>query len=92
MPLRIIIAESVLILPSHGILVAEYLELPMPHRPSFTEGLKIVLTPPNLPLPQGERHTPSWVKRGGGGVTQECPSCYETVNNSRKDGLCLEGG
>jgi len=27
------------------------------------------ITPPNLPLPQGEEYPPSWVKRGEGGVT-----------------------
>jgi hypothetical protein len=28
-----------------------------------------IITPPNLPLSQGEGYTPSWVKRGEGGVT-----------------------
>jgi len=27
------------------------------------------ITPPNLPLPQGEEYPPSWIKRGEGGVT-----------------------
>jgi hypothetical protein len=31
----------------------------MPLPPGF-------IIPPNLPLPQGEGHTPSWVKRGKG--------------------------
>ena len=44
---------------------------------------------PNLPLSQGEEYPPSWVKRGGRGVTpvgHPCkstgwPSNYETINN-----------